>query len=305
MRYLAVGGLTLDDIVAAGGAVHRRVPGGNALYAALGAALWSDDVGILSFVGEDYPRDVLGQLEDAGVATQAVSLRQGPSVRLWILYQDDGARQIHYQHPTASLLDLTLAVQQQLPQVQRALTAGAAIHLAALPVALQNQVLADLRGLELPITLDSIEARGSVGGDLASYWQDSLFEGVIAFLPSRDEFEVIRGVRGDAQAVWELASESLRAVLIKDGAAGVHVYDVTGRTHDHVPAIPVDVVDPTGAGDAFCGGFLVGLSETGDVVEAARRATVSASFVVEAVGGLHMARIKPRQVHDRLRRIAR
>jgi len=53
-----------------------------------------------------------------------------------------------------------------------------------------------------------------------------------------------------------------------------------------VPAIAVTPRDPTGAGDAFCGGFLVGLARTGDPVLAACLGTVSASFAVESVGAL-------------------
>ena len=54
------------------------------------------------------------------------------------------------------------------------------------------------------------------------------------------------------------------------------------RVATHVPAFPASAVDPTGAGDSFCGGFLVGLVETGDLTQAALYGTVAASFVVES-----------------------
>jgi ribokinase len=54
-----------------------------------------------------------------------------------------------------------------------------------------------------------------------------------------------------------------------------------------VPAYPAKVRDVTGAGDAYCGGFLTGLAETEDPVEAALRGAVSASLVVEGVGALY------------------
>ncbi|HLF01711.1 MAG TPA: PfkB family carbohydrate kinase, partial [Anaerolineales bacterium] len=50
---------------------------------------------------------------------------------------------------------------------------------------------------------------------------------------------------------------------------------------------PVTVRDVTGAGDAFGGGFITGLAETGDPVEAALRGAVSASIVIEGVGALN------------------
>jgi sugar/nucleoside kinase (ribokinase family) len=52
----------------------------------------------------------------------------------------------------------------------------------------------------------------------------------------------------------------------------------------HVPAVPVEVVDATGAGDSFCGGALVGFVHTGDPIEAMLSGAVSASFAVETLG---------------------
>jgi ribokinase len=52
-----------------------------------------------------------------------------------------------------------------------------------------------------------------------------------------------------------------------------------------VPAVPVaGIVDVTGAGNAYCGGFLVGLAETGDLGQAGRYGAVSASFALEQFG---------------------
>ena len=65
------------------------------------------------------------------------------------------------------------------------------------------------------------------------------------------------------------------------------MYDAAARRRWHVPAYPSRVVDVTGAGDAYCGGFLVGLTETGDPLEAALRGSVSASLTVEGTGALH------------------
>ena len=52
----------------------------------------------------------------------------------------------------------------------------------------------------------------------------------------------------------------------------------------HIPAVAVQVVDPVGAGNAFCGGLLVGWCETGDWTLAGKYGAVAASFVVEQVG---------------------
>ena len=67
-----------------------------------------------------------------------------------------------------------------------------------------------------------------------------------------------------------------------------------------VPALPVVAIDPTGAGDAFCGGFLAGLMRTGDAFAAACFGTVSASFAVEAFGPFHLLGATPGSAAERL-----
>jgi len=72
--------------------------------------------------------------------------------------------------------------------------------------------------------------------------------------------------------------------VLKLGAQGQYVYEPASGRKWHVPACPARLVDVTGAGDSYCGGFLVGLDQTGDPLEAALRGCVTASLVVEGVG---------------------
>jgi sugar/nucleoside kinase (ribokinase family) len=71
-------------------------------------------------------------------------------------------------------------------------------------------------------------------------------------------------------------------VVLKRGAAGARL--LASDTALDCPAFPVTVQDPTGAGDAFCGGVLAGLLRFGDLRQALACGTASASFAVEAVG---------------------
>jgi sugar/nucleoside kinase (ribokinase family) len=110
-----------------------------------------------------------------------------------------------------------------------------------------------------------------------------------AFLPSEMETRLFLGEA--AADLWSAAEAfgalGARCVVLKLGARGQFVYDALGRRKWHVPAYPARVVDVTGAGDAYCGGFLVGLTQTGDPLEAALRGAVSASLVVEGIGALY------------------
>jgi len=75
-----------------------------------------------------------------------------------------------------------------------------------------------------------------------------------------------------------------RAVAVRNSHHGSYVWD---RDHDqiyHIPVVPVDVVDPTGAGNAYGGGWCVGWVQTGDARSAGCYGATSASFLVERVG---------------------
>jgi len=61
----------------------------------------------------------------------------------------------------------------------------------------------------------------------------------------------------------------------------------------------VKVVDVTGAGDAFCGGFMADFVQHGDPVRAAITGTVSASLCVQDYGALHMLRAAPDEIDHR------
>ncbi|MGH2618038.1 MAG: carbohydrate kinase family protein, partial [Thermomicrobiales bacterium] len=67
-----------------------------------------------------------------------------------------------------------------------------------------------------------------------------------------------------------------------------------------IPAVPVQAIDTIGAGDAYCGGFLAGLVETGDPIEAGLRGTVSASFAIQDYGAQAGMNPDPAEVRQRL-----
>ena len=100
---------------------------------------------------------------------------------------------------------------------------------------------------------------------------------------------------GEGVDLWDAAERLCRwgapLVVIKNGANGVLVQEGVKGRRTHLPAYhqadDPRVVDVTGAGDAFCGGFMVGLAQTGDATSAARMGLASASYVIEGYGALY------------------
>lgn len=101
--------------------------------------------------------------------------------------------------------------------------------------------------------------------------------GASILFPSIDEGRLLTGLQEPAEVAGALERDFEHVVLTL-GAAGVYV------AGELVPAVPVDIVDPTGAGDAFCAGFLDEWVRSGDVVAAAKAGTRLASRAVTAIG---------------------
>lgn len=122
---------------------------------------------------------------------------------------------------------------------------------------------------------------------LMPYVEEMLAQ-VDIFLPSHQEAESLlrdepAGMDARRCAQW-FADRGPRIVVLKLGANGVLVHERGGGRFWHVPALPVRVVDVTGAGDAFCGGFMAHFIQHGDPLRAAIAGAVSASFAVQDYG---------------------
>lgn len=307
-RYIFAGQLRRDYVILPSDQVLLNVPGGNLLYAAVGLLVWESDPppGIVARVGEDYPQDWLQDYRRRGIDTRGVQiLPQAVDVRSFVAYTDRrtrftddpvahfarlghpfprallGYRPVdHHLDSRTKLLPFSLRQGDIPPDF---LDASAA-HLCPLDYLTHNLLPAVLRQAEFTtVTLDP-----SPGYMNPTYWDDvaSMITGLTAFLPSEEEIRSL--FQGRSEDPWEMA-EAMAAygceiVLIKGGESGQLLYDGVNRSRWEIPAYPSHVEDPTGAGDAFCGGFLAGYRQTYDPVQAALYGNISASLVVEGVG---------------------
>jgi len=91
-----------------------------------------------------------------------------------------------------------------------------------------------------------------------------------------------------------------RVIVIKRGALGQMLYLADGNHRYEIPAYPSRLADPTGAGDAFCGGFLAGMQKTNDPLLAVLHGNVSASLKVEGTGPFYPLDVMPGLAEARL-----
>jgi len=104
--------------------------------------------------------------------------------------------------------------------------------------------------------------------------------GADILFPSLDEGRLLTGLDSPEDVAGAL---EFPTVVLTLGAAGVIVRHPGGSTGVHAVVVPV--VDPTGAGDAFCAGYLDAWVRTGDPVQSARAGALVASRAVGVVGG--------------------
>ena len=297
------GSLTIDNVIRADGEVLPQSFGGNCIYAALGARLWSDRVGMVSRCGQTYAEAPLALMRDLGVDTAGVRRLEGPHRRnTAFAYRPDGGRTRTL--PEAVLASLSEADRARfvdsatlpdahethrqfapdlvdLPEAWRASLRGA--HYATAPLVKLLDVVQGLRAFadRRPVFLaDSLWLDRPEPGPWIG---QAILELADAVMPSEQDLENRQPGQDHAKAVAELLQAGASAVVLKRGDKGCRLHRKARPAMD-VPALPVTAVDPTGAGDSFCGGVLAGLVHTGDLVQACHYGVVSASFCVEQPG---------------------
>lgn len=313
-ELVAVGGLTVDNVIAADGTVALAQAGGNGAYAAVGALVWTPRVGLVSHAVASYPPAVIEQLQAGGIDLSGV---RWSAARLvsgnWFIYDAAGRREEGLASPPEALAeagfptDRLSAAQVASWQAMLARRDGAdEVSYSAFRTAhpLRPEQVPpewrDARGVHLAPSqpevmigmLDLFAGRGTLvsadpGWQLAARRLDDIapiLDRIDAFLPSEVELRALVPDAGLAQALEIVAARCRGVVAVKLGAEGAMVWDRVAAAPVTVPALRVEALDPTGAGDSFCGGFLAGLVETGDPVRAARFGAVSASRIVTCFG---------------------
>jgi ribokinase len=324
-KYLCVGSLALNDTVYADGRTSMADPGGNALYAAVGANIWSNQVGLTAVVGYDWPAEYTAKLEQSAVDTSGLVQKNEETLRAWTIYELSGYRRYFSRNTEVVLLTPSPFSSTPLTAEEGAAYSEAARHVHVrnsplpqeLPAPLWNVASIHLSPMRLETTLAWIETLQNrpdifVSVDILPYPLNGNFDDprllkllrrADVFMPSEAEAESLMPGFEVETFCREIAGRGPKIVIIKQGDHGAVVYDRERDKFHQILPYPANVNDLTGAGDSFCGGFAVGYLETGDPLRAALYGTASASFIIEGFGGLHALKIGRAQAEKRLARL--
>lgn len=325
VKHLCVGSLALNDTVYADGRTSMADPGGNALYAAVGANLWSNRVGIAAVVGYDWPAEYTATLRQSSIDTTGLVTKDAETLRAWTVYELSGYRR-YFSRNTEVVL-LTPSPYSSTPptpeEVAAYSQAARRVHLrnSPLPQELPPHLwqvdsihLSPMRMETILAWIDFLEQKPDIfvsvdilpyplNGNLDHPDLRKLLKRVNAFMPSEQEAESLMPGFIPEPFCREIAARGPKIVVVKQGDHGASVFDREQNRFVRIGPYPANVSDLTGAGDSFCGGFSVGYIQTGNPVQAVLRGTVSASFIIEGFGGLHALQVSRAQVQQRLAKL--
>lgn len=250
-------------------------PGGKGANQAVAVARLGYPVHMIGRVGTDaFGAQLRAHLESNSVNTSAVSASDGSSGVAVIVVSEKGENSIVVA-PGANALLTPDDITRNLPLIQ-----SAGIVLAQLEIPLETvELLAEVCAREnVPLMLDPAPAR-----ELPR----SLIERVAWFTPNESEAAFYVNAQASSAVpsttADALLSNGCSSIVLKRGAEGVYLASSNGL-REVVPAFSVTAIDTTAAGDAFNGGFAVGLMLSKSPGESAIFASAVAAISVTRPG---------------------
>jgi sugar/nucleoside kinase (ribokinase family) len=292
MSVLVLGTVALDTVKTPFG-FRKHMLGGSAAHFAMSSRLFTD-VNLVAIVGSDFPEKYINFLRQKGIVLTSL-IRSGGKTFQWKgEYKED----LNTAITLSTQLGVILTFRPRVAEAQRNIKN---VFLANIDPEIQNYLLSHMHSPKL-IALDSM-----------NYWIAhkrkallKLLKKVNIYVANDQEARVLSGENNLIEAARHLSSLGPKMILIKKGEHGVIFF--SNRFTFSLPAYPVEkIVDPTGAGDTFAGGFMGYLSSAKQIGEKAIKkalayGTVCASFNIEEFGLERTSKLTRRDLEARLAR---
>jgi sugar/nucleoside kinase (ribokinase family) len=298
MSLTVVGSIAFDAVTTPFGS-RERMLGGSAVHFSLASSFFTD-VRVVGPVGEDFGAEEYAVLHARGVITDDIEQVPGGATFFWRGHYD-------YDLNTAHTDDTQLNVFGEFaPKLSQASRASDVLFLANIQPDLQREVREQCAGARF-VALDSM-----------NYWiesaRDSLLktiEGVDCVMLNDSEIRQLTRKPNLVQAARELRALGPKVVVAKQGEYGAAL--LTDEGYFGLPAFPLEtVLDPTGAGDSFAGGFVGYLAAHGGqdlghetLCRAMAYGTAIASYNVEEFGTERVRRLTREEIVERVAELQR
>lgn len=275
--YVAIGAIIIDDIIDPQGHSRMGTLGGGGSHAVAGMRAWSERTALVSVIGEGFPQSAMAHLASLADVSGIVS-RLVPQPRFWQLFETDGTR-------------------NEVPRTDFERFKAIPVRPDEFPVDFASAKGVYLQTPTAEAGLAWVEHLKTLNPDVVILWEPwEIFyrpENLPHFQHAAPHFDIISpqtvelswmiGETDPQKQADKLFDCGVRCLALRLGAEGALVGTATQQ--HYIPAVSAPVVDETGAGNAYCGGFVVGFVESGgDVLAAGRYGAVSATFTLAQVG---------------------
>ncbi|HEY1901391.1 MAG TPA: PfkB family carbohydrate kinase [Terracidiphilus sp.] len=303
MAITVVGSVAYDSIETPAGRKDRCL-GGAATYFSLAASFFTD-VRVIAVVGEDFGPEQEAVFQARNIDTRGIERAAGKSF-FW-----EGSYLDNLNEAKTHTTDLNVFATFS-PKIPEAYRDSDFLFLANIDPVLQRRVREQMPGVRL------------VAGDTMNYWikdhRAALLEvlkGLDILLINDTEARVLGGDKNLVKAARAVMALGPRLLVVKHGEYGATLFhkatlgtDANWQLYGEsktfkAPALPLDeVVDPTGAGDSFAGGFFGYLASQQELTPAVfRRAmfygSVMGSYAVERFGTERLQQLSRKEIDER------
>ncbi len=293
MNLIAVGTVAFDSIETPF-AKQEKVIGGAATYITLAASHFIKSCGLVSVVGDDFPQSVLDSMNDRGIDLQGLQIKKGEKSFFW-------SGKYHYDLNSRDTLVTDLNVLANFdPIVPPDYRNCDFLMLGNLAPSVQSRVLDQLESRPKLVVMDSM-----------NFWMDIALDDLIKVIGRVDvltindqEARQLSGEYSLVKAAKKILQMGPKYLIIKKGEHGALLFDY--HNVFFAPALPLEeVVDPTGAGDTFAGGFIGYLAQSHNIsFENMKRAVIvgsaMASFTCEKFGPERLFEISKEEINNRI-----
>lgn len=273
-EYLAIGSVIIDDIVYPDGRTSMGVLGGGGSHAAYGMALAGERPGLVAMVGADLPAEIHARL-NRDFDARGMVLTRHSQLRGWQIFEWNGLRNEIFRVDVVEPFMYGPAPDD--PAISFQAARGFTLLRGPEHVAGWRERFPGATLLWEPVRVFMLSAdrsaflRGLAAADIVS--------------PNLHEAQTMYGVESPRELLRLMLADGAKAAALRMGEWG-SMAARRGEDHAwHFPAVGVpELVDQTGAGNTYCGAFLVGYCQSGDLVTAGCYGAAGASFALEHVG---------------------
>ena len=285
---LILGSVALDTIETKYGKAENLL-GGSATYATIAAGLYGDAVPV-GIVGDDFPKNGLDIFEKFSKNLKDLDQKPGGTFKWGGKYHENG--------DDRDTLFTDLGVFENFnPSIHTSNKNASWLFLANIHPSLQLSVLEQCTNAPLVVT------------DTMNLWIDStpeelkkIISKTNILLINESELHLLTKEQNVDKSIKEVLSMGPEKVIVKFGSKGAKCF--SENENIAVGVYPVKkVIDPTGAGDVFGGGFISGLVDGLSIKEAMLRGSALASFCIEDFGVKKLLNVSVNEVDNRIQLI--